>query len=79
YGYTFVSKGTVRAFIPDLQHEATAYKRCRSCQGENVPVFLGEIDLRSMHKTYYYAHRVYVVYMAFMIFQIPTLSYQTPP
>ncbi|KAH8755063.1 hypothetical protein F5883DRAFT_571874 [Diaporthe sp. PMI_573] len=66
YGYTFVSKGTVRAFIPDLQHEATAYKRCRSCQGENVPVFLGEIDLRSMHKTYYYAHRVYVVYMAFM-------------
>ncbi|KAG5806390.1 hypothetical protein H9Q74_006293 [Fusarium xylarioides] len=66
YGYTFVSKGTVRAFIPDLQHETAVYERCRPCQGENMPVFLGEIDLRSMHKTYYYAHRVYVVYMAFM-------------
>ncbi|EXA29644.1 hypothetical protein FOVG_18888 [Fusarium oxysporum f. sp. pisi HDV247] len=66
YGYTFVSKGTVRAFIPDLQHEAAVYERCRPCQGENMPVFLGEIDLRSIPKTYYYAHRVYVVYMAFM-------------
>ncbi|KAF6527438.1 hypothetical protein HZS61_010482 [Fusarium oxysporum f. sp. conglutinans] len=27
YGYTFVSKGTVRAFIPDLQHEAAVYER----------------------------------------------------
>ncbi|KAJ4248088.1 hypothetical protein NW762_012858 [Fusarium torreyae] len=66
YGYTFVSKGTVRAFIPDLQHEGAVYERCASCQGENIPVFLGEIDLRSMNKTYYYAHRVYVVYLAFM-------------
>ncbi|KAF4448119.1 Reticulocyte-binding protein 2 like protein a [Fusarium austroafricanum] len=66
YGYTFVSKGTVRAFIPDLQHEAAVYERCEPCQGKNVPVFLGQVDLRSMNKTYYYAHRVYVVYMAFM-------------
>ncbi|KAK2666229.1 hypothetical protein RAB80_018329 [Fusarium oxysporum f. sp. vasinfectum] len=40
YGYTFVSKGTVRAFIPDLQHEAAVYERCGPCQGENMPVFL---------------------------------------
>ncbi|KAJ4308780.1 hypothetical protein N0V84_011896 [Fusarium piperis] len=58
YGYTFVSKGTVRAFIPDLEHEAAVYDRLRPIQGVNVPVFLGAIDLRSMNKIYYYDHRV---------------------
>ncbi|KPM36116.1 hypothetical protein AK830_g10442 [Neonectria ditissima] len=66
YGYTFVSKGTVRAFIPDLQHEAAVYKRLKQVQGVNVPVFLGAIDLRSMNKIYYYDHRVYVVHMTFL-------------
>ncbi|KAF5020432.1 hypothetical protein F66182_7559 [Fusarium sp. NRRL 66182] len=66
YGYTFISKGTVQAFIPDIQHESAVYERCQPCQGRSVPVFLGQVDLRSMHKTYYYAHRVYVVYMVFM-------------
>ncbi|KAH7140423.1 hypothetical protein B0J13DRAFT_504647 [Dactylonectria estremocensis] len=66
YGYTFVSKGTVRAFIPDLEHEATVYERLRPIQGVNVPVFLGAIDLRSMNKIYYYDHRVYVVHMMFL-------------
>ncbi|KAH8654678.1 hypothetical protein BGZ61DRAFT_373450 [Ilyonectria robusta] len=66
YSYTFVSKGTVRAFIPDLEHEAAVYERLRPIQGVNVPVFLGAIDLRSMNKIYYYDHRVYVVYMIFL-------------
>ena len=66
YGYTFVSKGTVRAFIPDLEHEADVYKRLLPAQGRNVPVFLGAIDLRQMQKIYYYDHRVYVVYMTLL-------------
>jgi serine/threonine protein kinase len=66
YGYTFVSKGTVRAFIPDLQHETNVYKRLRPAQGRHVPVFLGAVDLREMERIYYYDHRVYVVYMAFL-------------
>lgn len=66
YGYTFVSKGTVRAFIPDLQHEANVYKRLRPAQGRHIPVFLGAVDLREMERIYYYDHRVYVVYMAFL-------------
>lgn len=66
YGYTFVSKGTVRAFIPDLQHEADVYQRLLPAQGRHVPVFLGAVDLRAMNKIYYYDHRVYVVYMAFL-------------
>ncbi|CVL09139.1 uncharacterized protein FMAN_15421 [Fusarium mangiferae] len=66
YGYTFVSKGTVRAFIKDLEHEATVYERLEPIQGVHVPVFLGAIDLRSMNKTYYYDHRVYVVHMTFL-------------
>ncbi|KAK0612581.1 hypothetical protein B0T17DRAFT_593489 [Bombardia bombarda] len=66
YGYTFVSKGTVKAFIPALQHEAAVYERLGPIQGVHVPVFLGAIDLRSMNKIYYYDHRVYVVYMMFL-------------
>ncbi|KAI1475419.1 hypothetical protein F4774DRAFT_429041 [Daldinia eschscholtzii] len=66
YGYTFVAKGTVRAFISDLEHEAAVYDRLRLLQGCDVPVFLGAIDLRTMNKVYYYFHRVYVVYMMFL-------------
>ncbi|ROT37073.1 hypothetical protein SODALDRAFT_379561 [Sodiomyces alkalinus F11] len=66
YGYTFVSKGTVKVFIPDLQHEEAVYERLSPIQGRHVPVFLGAVDLRPMNKIYYYAHRVYVVYMAFL-------------
>ncbi|KAF4474315.1 hypothetical protein CGGC5_v016966 [Colletotrichum fructicola Nara gc5] len=66
YGYTFVSKGTVRAFIEDLEHEAAVYERLRPIQGIYVPVFLGTIDLRHLNRTYYYDHRVYVVHMTFL-------------
>ncbi|KAH7118371.1 hypothetical protein EDB81DRAFT_848105 [Dactylonectria macrodidyma] len=66
HGYTFVSKGTVRAFIKDLEHEAAVYERLKPIQGVYVPVFLGAIDLRSMNKIYYYDHRVYVVHMTFL-------------
>ncbi|KAK3365077.1 hypothetical protein B0T24DRAFT_537572 [Lasiosphaeria ovina] len=66
YGYTFVSKGTVKAFIPDLKHETAVYERLGPIQGIHVPVFLGAIDLGSMNKIYYYDHRVYVVYMMFL-------------
>ncbi|KNB02954.1 hypothetical protein FOXG_05573 [Fusarium oxysporum f. sp. lycopersici 4287] len=66
HGYTFVSKGTVRAFIKDLEHEAAVYERLKPIQGVHVPVFLGAIDLGSMNKTYYYDHRAYVVHMTFL-------------
>ncbi|RMJ09806.1 hypothetical protein CDV36_010574 [Fusarium kuroshium] len=66
HGYTFVSKGTVRAFIKDLEHEAAVYERLKPIQGVHVPVFLGAIDLRSMNKIYYYDHRVYVVHMTLL-------------
>ncbi|KAF4467396.1 hypothetical protein FALBO_5729, partial [Fusarium albosuccineum] len=66
YGYTFVGKGTVRAFIKDLEHEAAVYKRLERIQGLHVPTFLGAIDLRSMNKIYYYDHRVYVIHMTFL-------------
>ncbi|KAK7991534.1 hypothetical protein PG988_000328 [Apiospora saccharicola] len=50
YGYTFVSRGTVQAFVEDLGHEAAVYRRLRPLQGAYVPVFLGAIDLRPMNK-----------------------------
>lgn len=66
YGYTFVGKGTVRAFVKDLEHEAAVYTRLQPIQGVYVPVFLGVIDLRIMNRVYYYDHRVYVIHMTFL-------------
>ncbi|TXB97277.1 hypothetical protein FocTR4_00012191 [Fusarium oxysporum f. sp. cubense] len=53
-------KGIVQAFIRDLEHEAAVYEHLKLIQGVHVPVFLGAINLRSINKTYYYDHRVYV-------------------
>jgi hypothetical protein len=66
YGYTFVSKATATAFVPDFQHEERVYQLLDQEQGVNVPVFLGTVDLREMDKTYYYDHRVYIKYMMFL-------------
>ncbi|KAJ6437107.1 glycoside hydrolase family 5 protein [Purpureocillium lavendulum] len=63
YGYTFVSKGTIQVFIPDLEHEAAVYRRLEDLQGIHVPVFLGAVDLRSLDRIYYYDHRVYIVHL----------------
>ncbi|KAG6005799.1 hypothetical protein E4U21_007632 [Claviceps maximensis] len=63
YGYTFIGKGTVDVFVPDLEHEATVYKRLERLQGVNVPVFLGTLDLHALGRTYYYDFRVDVVYI----------------
>ncbi|KJZ70958.1 hypothetical protein HIM_09662 [Hirsutella minnesotensis 3608] len=66
YGYTFVSKGTIKAFVPDLEHEAAVYRRLDDLQGVHVPAFLGAIDLRSMNKTYFFDLRVYIVHLTFL-------------
>ncbi|CAJ2500795.1 Uu.00g036480.m01.CDS01 [Anthostomella pinea] len=66
YGYTFVSKGTVAAFIPNLEHEAAVYKHLEQMQGTAVPIFLGDVDLRNMGKVYYDDLRVYIEYMLFL-------------
>ncbi|KAK4071103.1 hypothetical protein Purlil1_13520 [Purpureocillium lilacinum] len=66
YGYTFVSKGTIQVFIPDLEHEAAVYRRLEDLQGIHVPVFLGAVDLRSLDRIYYYDHRVYIVHLTLM-------------
>ena len=63
YGYTFVGKGTVAEFQPDLYHEAGVYNKLRSMQGVHVPVFLGTVDLRRLDRTYYFDFRVRIVYM----------------
>ncbi|KAK7959744.1 uncharacterized protein PG986_004598 [Apiospora aurea] len=66
YGYTFVSRGTVQAFVEDLGHEAAVYRRLRPLQGAYVPVFLGAIDIRPMNKVCYYNHRVSVVHITLL-------------
>ncbi|KAJ6436340.1 protein kinase-like domain [Purpureocillium lavendulum] len=66
YGYTFVSKGTIQVFIPDLEHEAAVYRRLEDLQGIHVPVFLGAVDLRSLDRIYYYDHRVHIVHLTLM-------------
>ena len=44
HGYTFVGKGTVKAFVPDLRLECQFYDRLRPVQGSIVPVCMGNID-----------------------------------
>ncbi|KAI1199327.1 hypothetical protein F5X97DRAFT_296774 [Nemania serpens] len=66
YGYTFVCKGTVQAFINDLEHEAAVYERLKPLQAISIPIFLGSIDLRSINRTYYYEHRVYIIHLTFL-------------
>jgi hypothetical protein len=74
YGYTFIGKGTVQAFISDLAHEAEVYKRLELIQGVYVPVFLGVVDLRSLDRTYYYLPHVHIIHMTFMSFSGDLLS-----
>ena len=45
YGYTFVAKGTVRAFKAKLKHEGVVYQHLNEVQGQLVPVYLGSISL----------------------------------
>jgi hypothetical protein len=45
YGYTFVAKGTVRAFKANLKHEGVVYQHLNKLQGELVLVYLGNISL----------------------------------
>lgn len=45
HGYTFVGKGTISMFVPDLQHEGRIYGKLKRIQGEVVPVYLGNINL----------------------------------
>jgi hypothetical protein len=66
YGYKFVCKGTVQAFISDLENEVDVYARLKPAQGTSVPVFLGTLNLRSVNRTYYYDVCVNIVHMTFL-------------
>jgi hypothetical protein len=63
WGYTLVGKGTVEAFVPDLQHEGQIYQRLDAIQGECIPVYLGNIDLL---KVYYLDIGVRIQHMLMM-------------
>ncbi|KAI9670773.1 MAG: hypothetical protein M1817_003884 [Caeruleum heppii] len=63
HGYTFVAKGTVKAFVSDLKHEGMMYRKLGNLQGEAVPVYLGNIDL---DYCYYLDVGVRIVHMVLM-------------
>ena len=44
HSYTIATKGTVKAFIKDLQHEVKVYQQLKPLQGHCVPFCLGGID-----------------------------------
>ena len=64
--YTFVGKGTVQAFVPDLLHEAQIYRRLTDIQGYVVPVHLGSIDMSRINKVYYLDFKVRIVHFLLM-------------
>ncbi|KAI4124200.1 MAG: hypothetical protein LQ338_004929 [Usnochroma carphineum] len=59
HGYTFVSKGTIDVFVSHLMHEGEMYRRLRSLQGIEVPVYLGNISL----KRKWYAYGIRILHM----------------
>ncbi|KAF7959212.1 hypothetical protein EAE96_002727 [Botrytis aclada] len=63
YGYTVAAKGTVAAFVQDLQYEGRIYQHLRHTQGIFVPVCLGGMNL--VHP-YYYDIGVQIEYMLFL-------------
>ncbi len=63
FGYTFVAKGTVKAFIPNLKHEGQVYRHLAKVQGELIPVYLGNISLT---KPYFFDFGVRIVHMLLM-------------
>jgi hypothetical protein len=63
YGYTFVAKGTVTAFKAKLKHEGRVYRHLVRCQGELIPVYLGNI---SLVRPYFLDVGVRIVHMLLM-------------
>lgn len=63
YGYVFVGKGTVQAFVPDLLYEGTVYMQLAKVQGTAVPVYLGNINLTYC---YFYDIGVRIIHMLLM-------------
>ncbi|KLJ11677.1 hypothetical protein EMPG_13137 [Blastomyces silverae] len=45
HGYTFVGKGMIPVYVPDLQHESCIYRQLERLQGQRTPVYLGNIRL----------------------------------
>ncbi|KAJ8065265.1 hypothetical protein OCU04_005964 [Sclerotinia nivalis] len=60
HGYTVAAKGTVAAFVKDLEHEHQIYRSLLRIQGIRVPVCLGSINLAH---PYYYDIGVQIVHM----------------
>ena len=61
HGYTFVAKGTVKAFVTDIRREGRIYQtHLGSLQGYHVPVYLGNIELA---QPYYLDTNVRIVHM----------------
>ena len=63
YRYTFVAKGTVKAFEAKLKREGLVYQHLDEVQGELVPVYPGNI---SLVRPYLLGFRVRIVHMLFM-------------
>ncbi|ESZ96127.1 hypothetical protein SBOR_3516 [Sclerotinia borealis F-4128] len=63
YGYTVVAKGTVAAFVKDLQYEYQVYQYLSDIQGTFIPVCLGSFNLVY---PYYYDIGVQIVHMMFL-------------
>ena len=60
HGYTVAGKGTVRAFIKKLRHEAEIYRRLVTLQAIHIPIYLGSIDL---DKPIYYDTGVRIMHL----------------
>ena len=65
HGYTVAAKGTVFAWVSDLEHEEKIYHRLRAIQGVHVPVCLGSIKLTT---PYFFGRNVDIIHMMMMAY-----------
>ena len=75
HGYTLVAKGTVEAFVVDLQREGHEYERLQILQGTTVPVCLGNLHLE---RTYFLDVGVKIIHMMLMAWVGDNLYEKTP-
>ena len=74
YDYTVMAKGTARAYVKDLRHEAEVYRRLAAIHGVYAPVFLGNLDL---DHPFYYDTGVLIVHMMLLSWSVHCLLKKT--
>ena len=74
YDSTVMAKGTARAYVKDLRHEAEVFRKLAAIHGVYAPVFLGNLDL---YYPFYNETGVLIVHMMLLSWSVYCLLKKT--